>query len=154
VEVMRALAEEAGQIHDIGQVQLPDTILTQGIHDIVRRRLNRVPDWAYSALQVAALMGRTLDLAVLDIVLSPMLSIIVGTDISISVSTAWRTKRAVSLEDWLLVCADAAILEVHDDEWRFSHDKLREQILADIDPELDWMFRSRIKKAMDAMYKK
>src|SRR5439155_10807584 len=37
-----------------------------------------------------------------------------------------------SRDDWLLCCAEAGVLEVRDQEWRFAHDKLREQLLEDL----------------------
>jgi hypothetical protein len=73
-----------------------------------------------------------------------------GDDISVSVSTIWRENRGLSINDWLLVCADAAILEVHEGDWRFTHDKLREQLLADLNTDQMRLIRRQIKKASEA----
>ena len=144
VEVVRALAEEAGQLDEVGHFELPEEVLTGGIARLIQRRLRMVPDWAFGGLQVAALLGRTLDLRILDQVLSPILSLMTGQDLSVSVSSAWREQRGLRLEDWLLVCADAAIIEAQGDEWRFTHDKLREQLLADLDEQQKSMLQKQI----------
>ena len=39
VEIVRALAENAGELQRIGQGELPETVLTVGIERIVERRL-------------------------------------------------------------------------------------------------------------------
>jgi eukaryotic-like serine/threonine-protein kinase len=147
VEVIRAWAEEAGHLGEVAQYELPDSVLTGGMQHFVQRRLKRVPDWAYGGLQVAAVLGRKLDLEILDKILSPILSFMTGADISVTVSTIWREKRSLTLNDWLLVCADAAILEVQNGDWRFTHDKLREQVLTDLDADQMRLLRRQIEKA-------
>jgi predicted ATPase len=106
VEVMRALAEEAGGLDLVGHVTLPDSVFAGGIQEIVRRRLGRVPDWARALLKLAAIGGRQLDRRVMELL-------------------AVR----VDYERWLNVCANAAVLEVVNDRWRFAHDKLRDGVL-------------------------
>ena len=151
VEVIRAWAEEAGHLSNVGQFALPEAVLTGGIRNIVQRRLNRVPTWAYGGLQVAAVVGRKLDLDLLNKILSPIFSLMTGDDISVSVSTVWRENRGLNINDWLLVCADAAILEVQEGDWRFTHDKLREQLLADLNSEQMRLLHRQIKKAAEAL---
>ena len=63
---------------------------------IVRRRLQRVPSWAQELLNLAAVYGRYLDLTALE-----RLDSLAG----------W------TLEQWLGVCMDAAILDVDEDAW-------------------------------------
>jgi len=106
IEAVRALAENAGQLSQIGRGFLPEKILAGGIQHIIERRLNRAPAEAHPLLQMAAVIGRELDLTVLQTFSTP-------TD----------------LEAWLTVCANAAILEVQENRWRFAHDKLREYLL-------------------------
>lgn len=88
----------------------------------------------------------------LDRILAPILSLMTGEGISVSISTVWREDRGLNLNDWLLVCADAAILEVHEGDWRFTHDKLHEQILADLDAEQLRVLCSQVEKAYNALY--
>ncbi len=149
VEVVRALAEEAGQLSQVGEFELPASVFTGGMQQISQRRLKRVPNWAYGGLQVAAVMGRKLNLDVLDKILSPILNLLTGDDVSASLSTVWREGRHLNLDDWLLVCADDAILEIHEGYWRFTHDKLREQILADLDSDQMELIRRQVERFSD-----
>jgi serine/threonine protein kinase/predicted ATPase len=106
IEIMRALAEEAGQLDRVGEAaELPKNIFTGGVQRIVQRRLNRVPRSHYPLLQVAAALGRQIDLRVLQ-----------------------AAAPEVDLQDWLLTCASAAVLELQDNEWYFAHDKVREGV--------------------------
>src|SRR5262249_1280627 len=116
VEIVRALAEEAGQLDNVGRMTLPRTIFAQGIKTVVQRRLARVPASARPLLEVAAVAGRELDLQVLKLVGAA------------SLETSDSTSQ---IESWLNACADATVLEVQDNRWRFTHDKLREGLLND-----------------------
>lgn len=111
VEVLRTLAAEAGSLHAIGQMTLPATVMAQGIQALLQRRLARLPAWAQPLLNLAALNGRQID--------PPILQHLAPT---------------MNLDAWLQVGADAAVLEVHDEQWRFAHDKLREEVLVRIAP--------------------
>ena len=114
VEVVRALAEEAGRLSAIGQKPLPKQLFPQGIQTIVRRRLARVPQVAVPLLAGTAVAGRQLDLKLL-----PLL--------------AGNTHTTIPVETWLATCAEAAVLELFNGNWRFAHDKLRAGILETID---------------------
>jgi serine/threonine protein kinase len=109
IEVMRALAEEAGQLSLVASHRLPRSVLTGGIQAIVQRRLARLPKEARPLLQLAAVLGRQLDLAVL------------------------RCFEA-DLAPWLYLAADAAVLEVSGSTWRFAHDKIRESLILELNP--------------------
>ncbi len=110
VEVVRALAEEAGRLSAIGQRPLPQQLFPQGIQTIVQRRLARIPDSAVPLLVGTAVAGRQLDLNLL-----PWL--------------ATTSHTTLPLETWLATCADTAVLELFNGNWRFAHDKLRAGIL-------------------------
>ncbi|MBX3085292.1 MAG: tetratricopeptide repeat protein [Anaerolineae bacterium] len=111
VEVMRALAEEAGRLSEIGRRTLPEKVFAGGVQEIVRRRLARVPESGQALLKRAAVAGRQLDLAALKLI---------------------ADKLGTSLDEWLTTCANVAVLEVQDGQWRFAHDKLREALLKDL----------------------
>lgn len=132
VEVVRALAEETGQLADIGRVTLPEKVVVGGMHAVIQRRLSRVPESARPLLDVAAVIGRALDLTLLHAI-SPQ------TD----------------LDDWLLECSNAAVLDVGDQggfAWRFSHDKLRETILSDMpQPQLQSLHK-QVAEAIERTY--
>lgn len=108
VEVVRALAEEAGGLHGIGRVTLPQQVFAGGIHNLVQRRLRRVSPNSYALLQLAAVAGRQIDLLLLEAL------------------------HGQSLDDWLTETSNAAVLEFHEGAWRFAHDKLREGLLIDL----------------------
>ncbi len=112
VEVVRVLAEEAGELDNVGKMALPEHVLAGGVSRIVERRLNRVPENARALLQLAAVAGRQLDLDVLQCA-SPK------TDI----------------DQWLDECAAVAVLDLENGRWQFAHDKLRDGLLTKLTPD-------------------
>lgn len=133
VEVMRALAESAGRLEDISRTSIPEGFAAGGVEQILVRRLERVPEWARALLQVAAVGGRLLDVAVL--------------------AHVNNTLRLVdSVERWLVACAEVAVLDVRDDQWRFGHDKLREKMLARIPKAQRRDLHADIAEAIEAIY--
>lgn len=129
VEVVRALAEDAGQIENIGIMTLPQTIFAQGILTVIERRLNKIPDSAQSLLQYAAIIGRQLDLPVLK-----------------SLNTVQN------FEDWLVMCSNAAVLEIQGDHWRFTHDKLREHLLSQVNTQQQSPLYRTVAEAMETVH--
>lgn len=117
VEVLRELAEEAGGLSEIAEHTLPRQIIGGGIRALLQRRLRHLPDWARSALELAAVAGRQIDLRVMGF---------------LTAETSQSTTEAYGLEHWLTVCTAAAILEREGEVWRFSHDKLREAVLNEL----------------------
>jgi hypothetical protein len=116
IEVMRALAEEAGGMAEVGKKSVPQQVFARGIRAVVERRLKRIPETEQRLLQVAAVAGRELDLRVLH-------------------SIQRRQHADTPLDSWLTMYANAAILEVQDDRWRFAHDKLRQGVLEGLAPD-------------------
>lgn len=110
VEVMRALAEDAGHLDEIGTRTLPAQVFAGGVQQIVQRRLSRVPQKVRHLLEIAAVIGRYPDIELLKYI-----------------------QPEIDMEDWLTQVTSAAILEPVETKWRFSHDKLREGLLRDID---------------------
>lgn len=127
VEVMRILAEDAGRLSNVGRRTLPESVFSGGIKAVIRRRLDAVPEWARRLLKLTAVAGRQLDLTVLSS-LSP------------------------DLETWLNDCAAAAVLEIKDGQWRFSHDKLREALIADLTPEERPELHRQVAEAIETVY--
>jgi hypothetical protein len=111
VEAVRALAEERGSLAAVSPEALPGKVFARGIQDTVKRRLERAPAWARTHLQLAAILGREIDPAVLA-------EAGVGRDI----------------EPFLQICDRLAILEGHGGHWRFTHEKVRDGALQDVDP--------------------
>lgn len=131
VEVVRALAEESGQLASVGRMTLPNHVFTGGVDRIIQRRLTRVPAWGQELLQLAAVQGRYLDLALLE-----------------------KTDRvpAMGIASWLDNCVNAAVIEAADGKWRFSHDKLRESLLANLSQNQLVQFHQRIAESIEALY--
>lgn len=110
VEVVRALAENAGRLANIGQIELPETLLPNGIKDIVHRRLEKLPGWARTLLVKTAVAGRELDIPLIQQL---------GKDIDVQ-------------NKWLSLCLDAVLLDVHNGIWQFSHGKIRDGLLSEM----------------------
>lgn len=139
VEVVRALAEEAGRMSAIDPLRLPQTVMAGGVQQIVRRRVGRVPESAHDLLRLAAVSGRQLDLDVLRAAL-------------LSDMTQPGYPALAALDDFLAAAADAAVIEVYDNAWRFTHDKIREQILADLRADEYPILHRRVALALEAAY--
>ncbi|MBE2272353.1 MAG: DUF2791 family P-loop domain-containing protein, partial [Anaerolinea sp.] len=127
-EVVRVILDESGGMNQVGRVTLPTSVVAGGIQQVIRRRLERVPAWARPALQRAAVAGREIDLKLL-----PAFGV---TD----------------PETWLAACANAAVIEVMDGEWNFSHDKLRSFILRDIAADELVRLNRGIAEALEVIY--
>ena len=129
VEVVRALAEDAGALSRVGLEPMPATVAAGGMHLIVRRRLDQVPRRDRALLEAAAVVGRQIDPALLR-----------------------RLDPKADLEAWFEACADVAVLEVDETSYRFAHDKLREGLLAALSPEACRALHRRIAEALEAEY--
>ena len=129
VEVVRALAEEAGSLQNIGQSKLPEQIAAGGMQQILQRRLLRAPEYARSLLNLAAIIGRELDQKLLE-----------------------KLKGKTNLANWLSDCSNAGIIEVNDNQWRFAHDRLRKSILQAIEPGEVANLHAKVATAIEAIY--
>jgi tetratricopeptide (TPR) repeat protein len=137
VEVVRALAEEAGRLVDIDRMTIPDYVVAGRIGEIVRRRLSHIPKWGQELLKLSALAGRYLDKTVIQHIAQHQLTIQLGEH---------------SVNDWLTICADYTILELQDLKWRFVHDKLREIIVQDLSQDRRIQFHHKIAEAIETVY--
>lgn len=131
VEVVRALAEEVGTLAKIGVGGLPSQVLAGGMQAVLARRLVRVPLAIRPLLYAAAVLGRELDLAVLE---------------------ALPEVIADQLEAHLTACASLAVLEVSDNRWRFSHDKLREALLTQLSAAERACWHHQVGDAIEQVY--
>lgn len=107
VEILRSLAEERGMLSHIAGTSLPSGVFAGGMRAVIDRRLNRLPQPIRAFLHFAALAGRQLDLALLR-------------------------RLEPGLDSLLETCANAAVLEVIEQQWRFTHEKLRERLIEEI----------------------
>ncbi|MCI0709895.1 MAG: protein kinase [Chloroflexi bacterium] len=129
VEIMRSLAQEAGQLENISQMELPETVSAGGIEAIIQQRLSYVAPENRLLLDIAAVMGRQLDLDVLR-----------------------ELTNGLALEYWLNSISNAAIIEVREGDWRFSHDKIRAGIEDRIEDAQSKTLHSQIGQAIESAY--
>ncbi|MFO0577999.1 MAG: AAA family ATPase [Polyangia bacterium] len=127
VEVLRALAEQAGGLSAVATGPLPAQVFSGGVRAVLERRLDAVPLWARLGLRQCAVLGRRLDLQALP-------------------------RFVPTPERFLQACADAGVLEVADDTWHFSHDKLRERILESLAPEEAAALHRDVAEALEAAH--
>lgn len=130
VEVMRALADQAGELDRVGAMSLPEQVSAQGIQQIIRRRLDRVPAAERPLLQVAAVAGRQIDPKLMQKLAPPQFD----------------------LNRWLVVCLNMAVLETQDGAWQFSHDKLRDGVLAELSISEKQRLHRAIAEALEDVY--
>ncbi|MBC7872092.1 MAG: tetratricopeptide repeat protein [Chitinophagaceae bacterium] len=138
IEVMRALAEEAGQLENIGVTTLPTHVFVGGIMEVVKRRLARVPEQMRDLLKLAAVVGRQIDLKLMQHFVE---------------NKRVLTPSQIDLATWLTICADAAVLEIDEEQWRFAHDKLREGLLTEMDVAERAALNRQVAQAIEAVYK-
>lgn len=129
VEVMRALAEEAGQLNEVGSMDLPTDVLTSGMKHLLQRRIQRVPVEDQPLLQLAAVSGRLLDLSLLK-----------------------ATGGTTDVAAWLQRVSETAVLSVRENQWLFAHDKLREAILVDLSDEKRRQLHRQVAEAIETIY--
>ncbi len=126
VEVVRALAEEAGDLAHITEINLHRRVLTGGVRQIIQRRLARVPDWARDLLRVAAAVGRQIDLELLA-----------------------AMNLQTDMTRWVNACANV-VLAAQGDQWIFAHDKLRDALLQELDEGALRAIHRRIAEAIES----
>lgn len=127
VEALRALAEESGGRVDVGRRVLPERLLSGGIEQVLLRRLTRVPNEATRFLRLAAASGREIDVTLL-------------------------ATMEPDVDAKIRACADVGILEVHEERWRFSHDKLIQQTLQGVDATTYTALHAEIADGIEVTY--
>ncbi|HLC04347.1 MAG TPA: AAA family ATPase [Anaerolineales bacterium] len=129
VEVIRALAQEAGQLSLVGKKDLPLQVFTGGMQRIIANRLSKISAKSRALLYYAAAVGRQLDVDVLRAIAPD-----------------------VVLDTWQTVCANAAVLEFQDGEWRFAHDKIRDALLNEVPEVKRPALHARIAGAIETVH--
>ncbi|MCI0709696.1 MAG: tetratricopeptide repeat protein [Chloroflexi bacterium] len=127
VEVIRALAEEAGGLDHIGFRTLPRGVFTGGMQRLVQRRLDKIRPENRPLLNLAAVAGRQIDINLLT-----------------------HLAPHTNIETWLSYGQQAAVLSVIDGRWQFAHDKLRESVLDILNDKPD--LHRHVAEAIEAVY--
>jgi len=129
IETIRYLAEESGQLGQIGNATLPPNVFTGGMQQIMKRRLSKV-DKAYSKLQtLASILGRNIDSRLLA-----------------------HHFASQTIGSWLVNASEFGIVTVQDNTWRFAHDKLRDTILSDLDDDEKPSVHRAAAEAIESVY--
>lgn len=132
IEVLRVLAQEAGELEKIGNITLPPKIFAQGVLEIVSRRLAQIPESARALLELVAVVGRQIDSTFLE--------------------TMPEEHPPYGLEAWLDYCVNASILELQENQWRFAHDKLRESVLAGLSEDRSKQLHRKVAQYVERAY--
>ncbi len=109
VELVRAYAQIAGRLDEIAGADLTQKLLPEGISSLLQQRLGQFSPQERRMLRQAAVLGREMDTSLLR-------------------ATAPEHDWALVVQRWL----DGAVVELLDGQPRFAHDKIREQLLAEV----------------------
>lgn len=129
IEIVRALAEEAGRLDQIGLRTLPEHVFAGGVRRIIQRRLGRIAPEDQPLLRLAAVIGRQLDLKLLKLI-----------------------EPEADLDQWLTDCANTAVFDVQDEQWRFAHDRLRDGVLENLSVEERQALHRKIAQTIENHY--
>lgn len=129
VEVLRELASRAGQLNNIHEMTLPAQIFPGGIEEIINNRLSQLPESAFPLLRLAAVAGR-----------------------EINVDLLRHFIYGFYVDSWLSQCSAASVLEVQDNVWRFTHDKVRNGVLRQMDAEALRESHQRVALGIETLY--
>jgi serine/threonine protein kinase/tetratricopeptide (TPR) repeat protein len=132
VEVIRALAEQAGRLSRIGAQPLPQRVFPGGMREAIQQRLNRVPIEGLALLKTAAVAGREIDARVLQ--------------------TIHHDLGQSQIDAWLTTCVNAAVVEINEGRPRFAHDKLRDVLLENMAADELKTLHHRIAQTIEHIY--
>ena len=129
IEVVRTLADEAGQLENITSMTLPEQVFTRRATEIVQRRLSHIAPAVHHFLRVAAVCGRQPDLQVLQ-------HIFPNGDV----------------EAFLAASAEQAFLVVQDQQWQFAHEQIRNGLLTELSHAERQALHRQVAEAAEALY--
>lgn len=129
VETLRFLADKAGGLDHIGQLTLPPNIFTGGMRRVMQRRLNKVDAAHLPIQQFAAIIGREIDTTLLK-----------------------QQFDKHDVDNWLLHASEQAVLEVQENRWRFTHDKLRETVFLALDAKREKQLHQLAAETIELVY--
>jgi tetratricopeptide (TPR) repeat protein len=127
VECMRALLEHAGALTQVAQLTPEGSVVSERIQNVVDARLAQMDAACHPLIDYAAIMGRVLDLNVLE-----------------------NLSGDKNLSDWLNKVAASAILEPVADGWQFSHDKFREALASRLPEDKKTAMHLAVAQAIEA----
>jgi predicted ATPase len=129
IDVIRTLASEYNTLTNITHVTIPDVLISRSMIEVAHRRLRHVAAEYQPMLRVAAVLRRTVDLELLRVI-----------------------DDTVDTLEWVQACVNAAILELHKGQWRFTHDKLRDAILSQLPLDEQRQLHLLAARAIETLY--
>ncbi len=129
IDVIRTLASNYNSLSNVTDITIPDVLISRSMIEVAHRRLRHVPQEYQPMLRVATVLRRTLDLDLLHVM-----------------------DDSTDILEWVQACVNAAILELHNGQWRFTHDKLRHTILAQLAPEEQSRLHTLAALAIETLY--
>lgn len=133
IEVIRTLAQEAGDFYQISSMELPKEVTAGGIQLILQRRLENLEDADFSLLRACAFIGREINEALLTQLIQ-------------------KQGQVYNIEDWLAKCLNRGIFDLHNGTWRFSHDRLRTSVTQDLDSKETVKLHEQIALVIEQVY--
>jgi serine/threonine protein kinase/tetratricopeptide (TPR) repeat protein len=133
IEVIRALAQEAGDLRGVTAMDLSEEVAAGGIGRILQRRLDNLKASDILLLQACAIVGREIDQALLSHFIA-------------------RQEQENDIEDWLAKCLNQSIFELQHETWRFSHDRLRSQVVQDLSEDELSQLHQQVATAIEQVY--
>jgi serine/threonine protein kinase/tetratricopeptide (TPR) repeat protein len=129
VEAVRALAEEAGSMEQIAHSSLPQRIIAGGIDEVMSRRLSRMPAESLDILRLAAVIGRELDIDLLN-----------------------HLTSEADVITWLTTASNVGVIEINEGAWSFAHAQLRQVALNQIPDAERATLHRRVAEAIESLY--
>ena len=129
VEVLRYLADEAGRLDEIPNMTLPPNIFAGGIRQIAIQRIRNLHIDYQPMLRLAAVAGREIQMNILQYYDDEM-----------------------DYEDWIQRCIDVALLTIDDGVLRFTHDKMRQGVLAGLPEQEKRRLNMLVAEAIEDLY--
>jgi predicted ATPase len=129
IDVIRMLAQDVLSLENLGDITLPASVFAHGMLEVTQRRLKRLNLDYHPMLRIAAVVGRNVDLAIME-----------------------EIDSEFDPYEWIQACVNASILEFSNDQWRFAHDKLRDGILLSIDPRERPKLHRLVAQAIEVVY--
>jgi predicted ATPase len=129
IDVIRMLAQDVLSLENLGDITLPSHVFAHGMLEVTQRRIKRLHLDYHPMLRIAAVVGRNIDIAIME-----------------------EIDSEFDPYEWIQACVNASILEFSNDDWRFTHDKLRDGILLSIDPRERPKLHRMVAQAIEVVY--
>ncbi|MGJ3238565.1 MAG: serine/threonine-protein kinase PknK [Anaerolineae bacterium] len=129
IEFLRAIIENIGSLDYFERDTVPSEMLGGGVQQVIRYRLRDIPPTYHELLEMAAILGRVINLEVMNHLFEPQ-----------------------QVNEWLQYGEEMMLLRIRNDQWRISNDTVRKTILEDIAPDHLIHLHTRAAEAISTLY--